>query len=437
MQALGTGDDDREFSIDLPTPHPKQRLFVESTAKRKVIRAGRRGGKTIGAAIIAVRAYRAGRRVLYAAPTDEQIERFWVTIKRALQEPIDAGYYYKNESKHIIELRGTEQRIRAKTAWDADTLRGDYADLLILDEYQGMKPNAWEIVGAPMLLDNDGDAIFIYTTRMGQKGDHARKLFNYASGDKSGRWEAFTFPSQANPHLSELALNEIADDMADMYYRMEILAEELDDDPSALWTRDSIDQTRVLGLPPGIVLSRMVVGVDPPGSVHTECGIVVAGSAKIGDDVHAYIFEDGSIAGRPDEWGSEVVVMYRKYKADSVLGETNYGGDMVEGTIESVVKLDKDKSFVAYKKVNATRGKAVRAAPVQALYAKGLVHHIGTFRELEDEMCTWVPDSGMRSPNRLDAMVWCVTELLVGAAPADWDSVAGLGTVEGFKSVWD
>jgi len=118
--------------------HPNQGAFISSKAKRKVIRAGRRGGKTVGAARLAVEEFLAGRRILYATPTQEQIDTFWFEVKRALEEPLEAGLFYKNESRHIVELVGTHQRIRAKTAWDAASLRGDYADLLILAEWQLM-----------------------------------------------------------------------------------------------------------------------------------------------------------------------------------------------------------------------------------------------------------------------------------------------------------
>ena len=108
-----------DYDIHLPTAHPKQRAFIDSPAKRKVIRAGRRGGKTVGMAILAVERFLSGRRVLYAAPTAEQIDRFWTETTRALQEPVKAGVFVKNETEHVIELPGTEQRIRAKTAWNA------------------------------------------------------------------------------------------------------------------------------------------------------------------------------------------------------------------------------------------------------------------------------------------------------------------------------
>jgi len=123
-----------QLNVELRRPHKKQRRFIYSRAKRKIIRTGRRFGKTVASAILAVEAFLDGRRVLYAAPTQEQLDTFWNEVKNALKEPLDAGVFHKNETRHIIERVGTQQRIRAKTAWNADTLRGDYADLLILDE---------------------------------------------------------------------------------------------------------------------------------------------------------------------------------------------------------------------------------------------------------------------------------------------------------------
>ena len=151
------------YKVTLRRPHDQQQAFIDSAAKRIIVRAGRRGGKTVGIAIRAVRAFLEGQRVLYAAPTQDQVDAFWYEVKRSLIEPITAGVYYKNESLHIVEVPMTKQRIRAKTAWNADTLRGDYADLLILDEYQLMDEQVWNSVGAPMLFDNDGTAVFIYT----------------------------------------------------------------------------------------------------------------------------------------------------------------------------------------------------------------------------------------------------------------------------------
>ncbi|HWO01028.1 MAG TPA: hypothetical protein VNS63_17345, partial [Blastocatellia bacterium] len=233
--------------------HDAQRAFVENTAKRKVIRAGRRGGKTVGVATLAVRAFEDEKRVLYTAPTADQCARFWSEVKRALQEGIDKGALSKNETLQAIERPGTENRIRAKTAWDADSLRGDYADLLIMDEYQLTDPSAWQLVGAPMLLDNNGDVAFVFTpptirvAAMSKAADkrHASKLFKKAEADTSGRWSVFHFPSAANPYLSSEALDEISSDMTRRDYEHEILALDKDDAPGALWSSENLERLRV------------------------------------------------------------------------------------------------------------------------------------------------------------------------------------------------
>src|SRR5581483_6820985 len=109
----------REVTVSLPRPHPRQNEFTRSPAKRKVIRAGRRGGKTVGVGILAVEQFLRGRRVLYAAPTTDQVTQFWFTVTTALFDTIEAGLFTKNETEHSIELPNTKQRIRAKTAWNA------------------------------------------------------------------------------------------------------------------------------------------------------------------------------------------------------------------------------------------------------------------------------------------------------------------------------
>jgi len=400
--------DNAEYRVILPNPHDKQVGFVDSRAKRIVVRAGRRGGKTIGVAIKAVRAFVAGRRVLYAAPTQEQIDRFWVTICRALEYAIDSKRLYKNETRHIIEAPGTEQRIRAKTAWNADTLRGDYADLLILDEWQLMNEDAWGIVGAPMLADNNGDAIFIYTppslhsrsTTKASDPQHAAKLFKKAEADTSGRWQTFHFTSRDNPHISQEAIEELASDMTSIAYRMEILAEDVNEAPGALWTRANIEANRVVKAPD---LARIVVAIDPSAtSGGDEAGIVTAG--KAGEAF--YLLSDDSVQGSPLTWAKAAVTAYHKYGADCIVAESNNGGEMVALTIATV---DKD---VPVKLVHASRGKTTRAEPVAALYEHNRGHHVGVFPALEDELSLWM--QGDASPNRLDALVWAGTELLLG-----------------------
>lgn len=165
-----------------------------------------------------------GRRVLEAAPTADQTRAFWEYCKYALADVITAGYVHKSETDHLIDFP-SGGRIRCKTAWDADSLRGDYADLLILDEYSLMDPSTWDQVGAPMLLDNDGDAVFIFTPK---RRNHAFRLYQQAVQDTTGRWAAFHFTSFDNPYLSPAALAEIIRDLTTEAYRQEIMAEFLE-----------------------------------------------------------------------------------------------------------------------------------------------------------------------------------------------------------------
>lgn len=190
--------------------------------------------------------------------------------------------------------------------------------------------------------------------------------------------------------------------------RQELNAEILDDLPGALWTRDVIDQARVRQAPE---MQRIVVAVDPSGTGGESddgdsIGIVVAGK---GIDGRAYVLADRTCKLSPDGWGRRAVNAYREFAADRIIAERNFGGAMVQHVIKTV-----DPS-ASYKEVTASRGKVARAEPVAALYEQGRVSHIGSFPELEDQMCQIDPSGfiGEGSPDRVDALVWALTELLV------------------------
>jgi len=195
--------------------------------------------------------------------------------------------------------------------------------------------------------------------------------------------------------------------------RQELYAELLEDMPGALWNRKMIDDLRVGGPTgkPVPEMRRIVVAIDPATSTNEgsdETGIVVAG---LGFDNHGYVWEDRSGAYSPDGWAREAVAQYHNRKADRIVAEINQGGDMVESTVRVV-----DRN-VSYKGVHATKGKAVRAEPVAALYEQGRIHHIGAFPVLEDQMCGFTVDFDRKamgySPDRMDALVWAFTELML------------------------
>lgn len=194
--------------------------------------------------------------------------------------------------------------------------------------------------------------------------------------------------------------------------RQELMGEIIEEFAGSLWRRDWIDAARVGRLPE---MRRIVVAIDPPVTSTArsdDCGIVVAG---LGADGRVYVLEDRSIQGRkPNEWARAAVAAYRDHKADRIVAEVNQGGDMVEAVLKHV----DDK--VPVTKVHASRGKWVRAEPVAALYAEGRVSHVGSFPALEDQLCAFGAD-GMahgQSPDRLDALVWAITDLMaLGAEP--------------------
>lgn len=181
---------------------------------------------------------------------------------------------------------------------------------------------------------------------------------------------------------------------------------EVRQDPAAgIFKRHDIDAHRV-GVTDVPDLVRVVVGLDPSGSAGgDEAGIVVAGVDARG---HGYVLADRTVNDTPAAWAGATIVAYTEFAADRVVAEVNYGGDMVEATLRAT-NAGRD---VSYQTVHASRGKAIRAEPVAALYAKGRVHHVGTFSALEDQMCGWQP--GRMSPGRMDAAVWALTELMLG-----------------------
>lgn len=197
--------------------------------------------------------------------------------------------------------------------------------------------------------------------------------------------------------------------------RQEIDAEILDDNPGALWKRDWIERNRVVKHPD---LKRIVVAIDPPGSSKetsdepAECGIVVEG---LGIDNHGYVLADYSLTGTPNEWASEALTAYNLFKADRIIAEINFGGEMVEAVIKGVAK-EKGMGKIPFEAVHASRGKQIRAEPVSNLYQQNEIHHVGTFPMLEDQQCNWLP--GDKSPDRLDACVWGFTKLIVDAGPS-------------------
>ncbi|GJL92768.1 DNA-packaging protein [Hyphococcus sp.] len=221
---------------------------------------------------------------------------------------------------------------------------------------------------------------------------------------------ASTYENRA--HLSDAFFSEIAA----LYEgtalgRQELLGELIDDVAGALWTWNLIEAARISVAP---ALDRIVVAVDPPatsGEGADECGIIIAGVAYCGEVMTAFVLADWSAAGlSPRQWAEKTAAAYHEFSADRIVVEVNQGGEMAKAVIAQV---DAD---VPVRGVYATRGKRTRAEPVAALYEQGRVRHVGAFAKLEDQMTSYTGEKNAKSPDRFDALVWAITELLLKPA---------------------
>lgn len=293
----------------------------------------------------------------------------------------------------------------AYSADEPDRLRGPQHDCAWCDELAAWRyDDAWDQLQFGMRLGDKPRTVITTTPR---PTPLVRML---AKADTTHITQGSTFDNRAN--LAKDFFRKVLDKYEGTRLgRQEIYAEILDDVPGALWQRTNIDRLRLKlgGDIPDMV--RIVVAIDPAvtsGEDSDETGIIVAG---LGRDKHAYVLQDLTCKETPDGWARAAVQAYHNHKADRIVAEVNQGGDLVERVVRTV------DPAVSYKSVRASRGKVVRAEPIAALYEQGKVHHVGAFHQLEDQMCTFTPDT-KTSPDRVDALVWAMTELMVETRPS-------------------
>lgn len=315
----------------------------------------------------------------------------------------DKDFIYNKSSHKILFKDG--QRIHTFGADSPDAgrglnLSGAWLDELAMWQYPY---ETWTEGLAPALRIGDRPRVVVTTT------PKPIKLLKDWTTRKDGSvylTKGSTFDNAKN--LSETALIELrARYEGTRTGRQELYGELLDSVEGALWTRDWIEETRITQdkLPP---LYRIIVAIDPAvtsGEESDETGIITAGATT---DGHFYVLADDTLRATPNVWGKRAVEAFREWKADRIVAETNNGGDMVIMVIQSV---DPNAPVT---KVHATRGKRLRAEPISALYEQKRVHHVGAFPQLEDQMVMWTPESS-GSPDRLDALVWALSELKDGA----------------------
>ncbi len=181
----------------------------------------------------------------------------------------------------------------------------------------------------------------------------------------------------------------------------------------ALWNRAVIDNNRV-SMRDVPAMMRVVVAIDPAVTANDDSDETGIGCVGLSFDGHLFVFEDKSQRASPLAWGRAAINLLAKWNGDRIVGEINNGGDLVEGNLRAI------DPNVPFRSVHATRGKIVRAEPVAALYERGVVHHVGfedaareNLAPLEYQLCNYAPDMGMKSPDRMDWLVWAITDLVV------------------------
>ena len=304
-----------------------------------------------------------------------------------------------NKSNGILTLKNGSI-IQTFSADTPDSLRGPQFHFAWTDELAAWQyDDTWNQLQFGLRLGDHTQTVITTTPRP------TKLIKDLVKRESTVVTRGSTFDNAEN--LSQSALLEMQERYAGTRLgQQELFGAILDDNPGALWSRGLLETARVKEAP---TLTRVVVGIDPAvtsGDESDSTGIVVAGMTP---DGHYYILADYTLKASPQVWAEKAVYAFELHKADRIIAETNNGGDLVVHLLQQV------KNTVPVKKVTASRGKAVRAEPIAALSEQGKLHMVGYFPELEDELCEYEPGVSSKSPDRMDAMVWAVTELSEGS----------------------
>lgn len=356
-------------------------------------------------------AYQGARRIHLVARTKADIRDVLVDGPSGfLSEdvyPPGEGPEYQPSKRRLVWPNGAVAI--TFSAEEPDQLRGPQGDTGLADEVAAWpRPETWDnLVFGLRVATSLGYRPQIVAATTPKRVDLVRKILR-RSGVALSTGSTFENRDNLDPSFF--------DELKETYEgtrlgQQELLGMLLEDNEDALWKFESMIEAHRVGVSgkrgAPLQFRRIVVAVDPEAASmegSAETGIIVGAR---GYDNHYYVLEDATLRGSPAEWGATVARMARKWAANLVVGEVNNGGDMVGFVIQQA------DPRLAYKAVHASRGKLTRAEPVSALYERGFAHHVGYFPDLESQMCEWQP--GDKSPDRLDANVWCATELMLGA----------------------
>lgn len=433
-------------------------IEADSAPPEAVLVWPRKGGKTTTVELIVVMTLLRGSRRywLYVCETQQQADDHVANIARLLERDTVKAYYPHHAeravSKYKTSLGWNKTRLRTKAGGIVDSLgifsavrglliEGQPPDGCVLDDIDGLydsskatlkKERIVKNTVLPALTDN---AAVIYAQNLILPSGCMSRLVNGRADymvrrqvwgpykaieglktervwdDDLARWRDIIVAGEATWEGQDLEACQRRIDRFGLQTFKEECQNEVEEREGALWTKAMLNETRVgveeLPVSPSgdIMLKTIVVAVDPSGG-GDDIGIVAAG---LGHDGHAYVLTDRTQPGPkgPHNWGRETAELFQALKANEIIGEKNYGGDLVRSNI----RVHYPRAPVRL--VTASRGKDVRADPIVSLWEEGLIHLVGSFPELETELTSWVPDESTESPNRLDAMVWALWALML------------------------
>ena len=376
-----------------------------------LILAGRGWGKTrTGAQDIALFALRnPGTNCAVVAPTHGDLRRVCFGGPSGLLSIIPKDCFsksaYKGYSSSTSEIRlQNGSKISGFAAQEPDRLRGPQFHRAWCDELAAWRyPETFDQLMFGLRLGDNPQCVITTTPKPSKiiKSLMEREDCFITRGN--------TFENEEN--LAESALAMLKDRYEGTTLgRQELYAEIVDNVEGALWTNKMIEDSRISD---ERELTQIVVAIDP--AVTANANLDETGILVVGKDANNsfYVLEDLSGRYSADKWGRMAIKAFYEWEADRIVAEVNNGGDLVERLLRSI------DSDIPYRSVHATRGKLVRAEPIAALYEQGRVHHVGMFPELEAQMCSYVGDI-KTSPDRLDALVWGMTELSKSRGRVDW-----------------
>jgi len=396
---------------------PPQNLVGADPWRVWLILGGRGAGKTrCGAEWVRARVTRARQKSVRPARRIALIGETIIDARRVMVDGI-SGLLAVHRKDEMPEFQAGKNQLvwpngavaQLFSAEDANSLRGPQFDAAWCDELAKWRDpeTVWDMLQFALRLGEAPQVVVTTTPRplpiLQTIIDDSATVITRAKTSKNAANLSSGFISEVRRRYQGTAL-----------WRQEFLGEIVEDQSGALWRRDWIEEQRRSKAPN---LVTIVVAVDPPVTAtkaSDSCGIIVAG---VGEDRRVYVLADHTLQGRaPQVWARAVMAAYQAHGADRVVVEVNQGGDLIETVLKSV------ESTAPIRKVRATRGKWLRAEPIASLYAEGRVVHVGRFDALEDQMCAFRSDgrASGRSPDRVDALVWALTDLMLNsdAAPS-------------------